>query len=502
MQKKRLKRSNGIILPIFSLPSDYGIGTFGREAYKFVDFLEKAEIGYWQILPLGPTSYGDSPYQSFSSFAGNPYFIDLDLLKEDGLLGKEDYDKIDFGKDLTYIDYSILYNVRLRILRKAYENIGDDLKKEIEDFRKENEFWLRDYSLFMAIKKEQLDVTWLDFDEKLRDRDKKSLENFEKNNKDDIDFYVFLQYEFFRQWKRLKTYANGKNIKIIGDLPIYVAVDSADAWANTDILKLDKITKKPEVVAAVPPDFYSEDGQLWGNPVYDWKKLKEKAYKFWLDRIRINLEFYDVLRLDHFRGFEAYYEVLATDKNAKNGKWRKACGEDFFKKIAEEFEDKNFILEDLGYITDEVEKLKQLTGYPGMKVIQFAFGDDFTSAYLPHNYEKNSVVYASTHDSATLRGWFESLDKKKRDMIIDYFDIRVGDCVNWQIIRNLMASVSDISIFQIQDFLCLGNEARINIPGVLGGNWQWRLKKDMLNDRLAQKIKKLAKLYERGNNEN
>lgn len=501
-KNKRFKRSNGIIMPIFSLPSDYGIGTFGKEAYKFVDFLANSSIGYWQILPLGPTSYGDSPYQSFSSFAGNPYFIDLDLLSEDGLIDEDEYKDLNFGEDEESVDYSILYNIRFRILRKAYENIDDSLREKIEEFKKEEKDWLRDYCLFMAIKKDQLDVSWIDFDEDLRDRDEKTLKEFTKKHIDDINFYAFIQYEFFKQWKNLKAYANRKHIKIIGDLPIYLALDSADAWANTDILKLDKESKKPDVVAAVPPDAYSEDGQLWGNPIYDWEKLKENDFKFWIDRIGINLRLYDILRLDHFRGFEAYYEVPATDENAKYGKWQKAMGDEFFKKLKKEFKDANFIAEDLGFITKEVEDLKNKTGFPGMKVIQFAFGEDFTSEYLPHNYEKNSIVYASTHDSDTLKGWFDGLDEKRKKMVIDYFDIKEDESVNQKIIRALMASVSDISIFQIQDFLDLGNEARVNKPGVLGKNWQWRLKKDMLDEQLSESIEDLAKIYERGNDEN
>ncbi|NVF12036.1 4-alpha-glucanotransferase [Anaerococcus sp. AGMB00486] len=501
-KNKRFKRSNGIIMPIFSLPSDYGIGTFGKEAYKFIDFLAKASIGYWQILPLGPTSYGDSPYQSFSSFAGNPYFIDLDLLSEDGLIEKDDYSKLNFGEYEEYIDYSILYNIRFRILKKAYENIDNNLKEKIEEFKKEEEEWLKDYCLFMAIKKDQLDISWIDFDKDLRNRNPKALKDFTKKHIDDINFYAFIQYEFFKQWKNLKAYANRKHIKIIGDLPIYLALDSADAWANTKILKLDKDEKKPDFVAAVPPDAYSEDGQLWGNPIYNWERLEEDGFKFWMDRIRINLRLYDILRLDHFRGFESYYEVPATDENAKYGKWQKAKGDEFFKKIKEEFKDTEFIAEDLGFITKEVEDLKNKVGFPGMKVIQFAFGEDFTSEYLPHNYERNSIVYASTHDSDTLKGWFDNLDEKTKEMVVDYFDIKEDESVNFKIIRALMASVSDIAIFQIQDLLELGNEARINKPGVLGKNWQWRLKKDILDEELSEKIKSLAKLYERGNYEN
>ena len=353
----------------------------------------------------------------------------------------------------------------------------------------------------MAIKKDQLDVSWIDFPEKLRDRDKKSLNEFEKKHKDDIDFYAFIQYEFFKQWEDLKSYANRKGVEIIGDLPIYLAFDSVDTWANSDILKLDKKTKKPEVVAAVPPDIYSEDGQLRGNPIYDWKILKESDFKFWIERIRLNLRLYDYLRLDHFRGFESYYEVPYGDENAKYGKWEKAYGDEFFKKVNEEFKDSKFIVEDLGFITKEVEKLKDKTGYPGMKVIQFAFGVDYSSAYLPHNFEKNSVVYASTHDSDTLQAWIDNLEDEKKEMVKKYFNIKEDSDMLWEIIRNLFLSVSDLAIFQIQDFLAYGNEARINTPGKLGENWQWRLEKDVLGNDLALKIKEMAKIYGRENYE-
>lgn len=501
VKTKRFKRASGVIIPIFSIPSDYGIGTFGKEAFKLVDFLSNAGLSYWQILPLGPTSYGDSPYQSFSSFAGNPYFIDLDLLSEDKILDKKDYENLDFGDNPKKVDYSLVYNLRFRVLRKAYENAKTKLKKEIKDFKEKEEFWLRDYCLYMAIKKDQLDVSWIDFPEKLRDRDKKSLNEFEKEHKDNIDFYAFIQYEFFKQWEDLKSYANRKGVEIIGDLPIYLAFDSVDTWANSDILKLDKKTKKPEVVAAVPPDIYSEDGQLRGNPIYDWEILKESDFKFWIERVRLNLRLYDYLRLDHFRGFESYYEVPYGDENAKYGKWEKAYGDEFFKKVNEEFKDSKFIVEDLGFITKEVEKLKDKTGFPGMKVIQFAFEEDYSSAYLPHNFEKNSVVYASTHDSDTLQAWIDNLEDEKKEMVKKYFNIKEDSDMLWEIIRNLFLSVSDLTIFQIQDFLAYGNEARINTPGKLGENWQWRLEKDVLGNDLALKIKEMAKIYGRENYE-
>lgn len=491
MKNKRFRRANGLIFPIFSLPSDYGIGTFGKKAYDFVDFLKKAGFGYWQILPLGPTSYGDSPYQSFSSFAGNPYFIDLDILKDKNLLSESELQSLDYEKD--FIDYGKLYNNRFIILKKAFERFDD---KSIEEFKKREKSWLLDYSLFMAIKDKYDGSSWLDFPKKLRDRDQKALDEFYRENKKSIEFYNFLQYEFFIQWDDLKSYANSNDIEIIGDLPIYLALDSADSWVNFDILKLNKDDKRPEFLAAVPPDAYSADGQLWGNPTYDWDRLKKRGYEFLLKRIGKNLKLYDYLRLDHFRGFESYYEVKADDKNARDGLWQKAYGDEFFEILAENLKDAKFIAEDLGFITKEVENLKEMTGYPGMKVIQFAFGDDFKSPYLPHNYEKNSIVYSSTHDSDTLKGWLDGLDRKKKDMVYQYFNIKDQD-PSWVIIRALMASVSDIAIFQIQDFLKLGNESRINRPGVLGGNWQFRIKGDELTDTLAKKIKTIGKLYER-----
>lgn len=491
MKNKRFRRANGLIFPIFSLPSDYGIGTFGKKAYDFVDFLKKAGFGYWQILPLGPTSYGDSPYQSFSSFAGNPYFIDLDILKDKNLLSESELQSLDYEKD--FIDYGKLYNNRFIILKKAFERFDD---KSIEEFKKREKSWLLDYSLFMAIKDKYDGSSWLDFPKKLRDRDQKALDEFYRENKKSVEFYNFLQYEFFNQWDDLKSYANSNDIEIIGDLPIYLALDSADSWVNFDILKLNKDNKRPEFLAAVPPDAYSADGQLWGNPTYDWDRLKKRGYEFLLKRIGKNLKLYDYLRLDHFRGFESYYEVKADDKNARDGLWQKAYGDEFFEILAENLKDAKFIAEDLGFITKEVENLKEMTGYPGMKVIQFAFGDDFKSPYLPHNYEKNSIVYSSTHDSDTLKGWLDGLDRKKKDMVYQYFNIKDQD-PSWVIIRALMASVSDIAIFQIQDFLKLGNESRINRPGVLGGNWQFRIKEDELTDTLAKKIKTIGKLYER-----
>lgn len=497
--QKRLKRSNGVIIPIFSIPSPYGIGTFGKAAYDVVDFISDASIKYWQILPLGQTSYGDSPYQSFSSFAGNPYFIDLDFLIEDGLLDKDELENLNFGDNDRYVDYAIQYNLRYRILKKAFENSKGKLDRNIDDFRKKEAPWIEDYALFMAIKRDNLDINWIEWDEKLRDRDPKALDDFRQNHKDDIDFYVFIQYEFFRQWKNLKEYANRRNIEIIGDLPIYVAFDSCDAWVNSEILAMDKITKEPLIVGGAPPDAYSKNGQLWGNPVYDWDKLRNSSYDFWEKRIAMAFKTYDLLRLDHFRGFEKYYAIPAIDENAKFGSWEISGGYEFFDHIIEKFPDKQFIAEDLGYITKEVDELKDNYGFPGMNVIQFAFEESFDSNYLPHNYKRNSVVYASTHDSSTLKGWLDNLDKEELSLVTRYFGLKEDNNYTWKIIRALMASVSDVAIFQIQDFFELGDESKINSPSTLGNNWKWRMKKEDFTDKLTERIREMSKLYGRYN---
>lgn len=499
--QKRLKRSNGVIMPIFSLPSNYGIGTFGKASYEFVDFLADASIKYWQILPLGQTSYGDSPYQSFSSFAGNPYFIDLDMLIEDDLLEKNDLGNINFGDNERYVDYAIQYNIRYRILEKAFDNAKGKLDNQIKEFREKESFWIEDYALFMAIKHDQLDISWVEWDENLRNRNKDFLEKFKLDHKNEIDFYIFIQYEFFSQWQKLKEYTNRRNIEIIGDLPIYVAYDSCDAWVNSDILKIDKDSKQALIVGGAPPDSYSEDGQLWGNPVYDWDKMKSDSYSFWQKRLEMALRTYDLLRLDHFRGFEKYYAIPASDENAKYGSWKEGGSYEFFDTVLEKYSDRQLIAEDLGYITKEVYDLKNHYGFPGMNVIQFAFDGTFTSNYLPHNYERNSIVYSSTHDSSTLKAWLDSLDDEEISLVEKYFGLKNSEKEDyvWAIIRSLMASVADVSMFAIQDFFELGDEAKINTPSTLGNNWKWRARKEDFTDELAAKIKDMSRLYGRYN---
>ncbi len=473
-----MERASGIIMHIASLPGKYGIGTFGKEAFKFADFLHKSGQTYWQILPLGPTSYGDSPYQSFSAFAGNPYFIDFDILREEGLLKKEDYDNVNFGDDRECIDYSVLFKNKMKVLKKAYENSKEIAKKEIAKFRDENKLWLEDYAFYMAIKEKFNLISWQKWDEKLKLRDEKTLDKYRGILNKEIDYWVFLQYHFFKQWNKLKSYANNLGIKIIGDMPIYVAEDSADVWAN--------------------PDAFSETGQLWGNPIYDWDYLEKTGYAWWIDRVRESLKLYDIVRIDHFRGFESYWEIPYGDATAVNGEWVKGPGIKLFNAIKRELGDVNVIAEDLGYLTQEVIDFRDETGFPGMKVLQFAFDSREESDYLPHNYINNSIAYTGTHDNDTVRGWFE-VTGNKEDVkhAIDYLKLTEEEGYNWGFIRGVWSSVSDTSIALMQDFLDLGNKARINLPSTLGGNWVWRVKEEDLTDELAKKIYKITKLYGR-----
>ncbi|MGN0145451.1 MAG: 4-alpha-glucanotransferase [Clostridium sp.] len=494
--KLSLKRGSGILMHISSLPGRYGIGTFGKSAYEFCDFLEKAGQRYWQILPLGPTSYGDSPYQSFSAFAGNPYFIDLDMLEEDGMLKKEDYESINFGDNPEVVDYGLMFSEKNKVLRKAFENFNID-----EDFKKfvaEESEWLNDYSLFMALKY-KLDFTpWNSWDEEIKSRDIEVLNKYRDELKDEINYWNFVQYEFFKQWRKLKKYANEKNIRIIGDIPIYLAQDSADVWSNPKIFLLDEDTFEPLQVSGCPPDAFSETGQLWGNPIYDWDYLEKTNYKWWIDRIEASLKLYDILRIDHFRGFEAYWSIPYGEKTAENGKWVKGPGIKLFDAIKNKLGMIDIIAEDLGYLTEETLEFKKQTGFPGMKIIQFAFGGNSRNPYLPHNYERNCVAYTGTHDNDTLRGWIEVTGSKEEvEKTIEYFNLTKEEGYNWGIIRGIWSSVADTSIGVMQDFLNLGNEARINMPSTLANNWSWRAKEGVFTSELANRIYRLTNIYGR-----
>lgn len=488
-------RGSGILMPVFSLPSRYGIGTFGKEAYRFIDFLQKAGQSYWQILPLNPTNFGDSPYQSFSSYAGNPYFIDLDMLIEDGLLTRDEVEAADFGSDRSAVDYGLLYENRLPVLRRAYSRFKPD--RDFEEFCKNNDYWLQDYSLFMVLKNQRGDTAWSEWEQPLRDREEGAIAESRERFAADIDFYNFIQFLFFSQWHALKAYANAKGIRIIGDIPIYVALDSADVWSEREQFRLSP-DGTPAAVAGCPPDAFSDDGQLWGNPLYNWETMKGDGFRWWKKRIEAALTTYDLVRIDHFRGFEAYYSIPFGDKTARGGRWNKGPGMELFSALFLQFgENMPIIAEDLGFLTPPVRKLLADTKFPGMKVLQFAFDTREESDYLPHNYTRNCVVYTGTHDNDTIMGWTESAPKKDVETAKKYMHADQGEGFNWTMIRAAMMSVADTAIFMMPDFLGLGSEARINTPSTLGGNWQWRIDGGCINDWLAGIIRELTALYGR-----
>lgn len=492
-------RRSGILLPVSAIPSEYGIGTFSKEAYAFVDFLERAGQKLWQILPLGPTGYGDSPYQSFSTFAGNPYYIDLVTLIEQGYLTREDCDAFDAGDSREYVDYEKIYLSRFKILEKAYHAaLKQGLKKSAsyKTFKADNAYWLEDYALYMAVKVFFGSVCWVEWDEDIRLRKPAAVKRYKKELADEIEFYKFQQYLFYTQWTALKSYANEKGIEIIGDIPIYVAFDSADTWANPELFQLDE-NNLPIGVAGCPPDAFSETGQLWGNPLYKWEYHRQTEYDWWMKRIAYCYELYDVVRIDHFRGFDAYWFVPYGDETAQNGHWVDGPGYELFAAMKKKLGKRQVIAEDLGFLTPRVLKMVKRTGFPGMKVLQFAFGDTARNAYLPHNYPTNCVVYTGTHDNETMMGWYRNVEKKYRKNAKKYLDIRDNKGVQWYFIRAALGSVADTAVIPMQDYLGLGNEARINTPSTLGDNWKWRMKPDACTPKLAKKIRKVTRMYGR-----
>lgn len=491
-------RASGILLPITSLPSAYGIGTFSKEAYAFVDFLEKARQKYWQVLPFGSTGYGDSPYQSFSTFAGNPYFIDLETLISEGLLTETECENVAYGDRVEEVDYYKIYHSRFQLLKLAYERFRLHTNENFELFCKEHESWLNDYSLFMAVKNYFGDKGIDEWEEDIRIRKQEALVKYEEILADDIVFYKFIQYKFFEQWNSLKEYANNKGIKIIGDIPIYVAYDSADTWANKELFKFDE-AGKPIAVAGCPPDSFSATGQLWGNPLYDWEYHKSTGYEWWIRRIAFCFKLYDVVRVDHFRGFDEYYAIPYGAKDAVIGKWEKGPGIDIFEHIKRALGDVDIIAEDLGFLTDSSRQLVEDCGYPGMKIIQFAFDSREESDYLPHNYSRNCVVYTGTHDNDTIIGWYNTLCEEDKEYATSYVNNHNSKLeeIHWDFIKFTLASVADLAIIPMQDYLGLGSEARINTPSTLGGNWVWRMKKDDIDMNLADKICYITKLYGR-----
>ena len=494
------ERSSGILLHPTSLPGKYGIGSLGKEAYKFVDFLKKSNQKLWQIFPLGPTGYGDSPYQCFSTFAGNPYLIDFDLLIEQNLLAEEDLKGVDFGGNEEYIDYGAIYNQKYPLLRKAYENFkaneNKELKEKLETFKAENSSWLDDYSLYISLKNHFNGLPWNEWEDDIRTRKEAAINKYKAELANEIEYHNFIQFLFFTQWNNVKKYANDNGIKIIGDIPIFVAVDSSDAWANPEIFLFDP-ELKPVKVAGVPPDYFSATGQLWGNPLYDWDKLKELNYKWWVDRVKANLSTCDIIRIDHFRGFDEYWAVPYGDKTAENGTWCPGPRTDLFNAIKNELGELPIIAEDLGTMTQGVIDLREATGFPGMKILGFAFDSKEENDYLPHTYTKNCVVYTGTHDNDTLIGWFTKANEDDKQFARNYLNSRSDNEIHWDAIRGAWSSVANMAIAPIQDFLGLGSEARINTPGLASGNWQWRLKDGVLTDELAERIAKLTKVYSR-----
>ena len=489
-------RQAGILLPISSLPSRYGIGTFSKEAYEFVDFLEQSGQTLWQILPLGPTGYGDSPYQSFSTFAGNPYYIDLEELIEKGWLTRRECNAKDFGEDETSVDYEKIYLSRFKLLRKAFERSKIWEDDDFKWFCGENAYWLKDYALYMTVKNIFGGKSWSEWADDIRLRWPPAMEYYYREYEKDIQFYEFLQYMFTHQWFSLKDYANKKGIKIVGDIPIYVAFDSADTWADPKLFQLDE-KGMPTGVAGCPPDSFSATGQLWGNPLYRWDYHRNTGYDWWVRRMAYCFKLYDIVRIDHFRGFDEYYSIPYGDKTAENGHWEKGPGLELFQVIKNRLGEKSVIAEDLGFLTDSVIRLVRDTGYPGMKILQFAFDSRESGDYLPHNYTKNTVLYTGTHDNETTMGWYKTLKKEDKALANKYLNVKGGKNFYWDFIRTALASVSDTVVIPMQDYLGLGSEARMNIPSTLGCNWKWRLQKEQLTDELSEKILDMTKTYGR-----
>lgn len=488
-----MKRASGVLLPVFSLPSKYGIGCFSKEAYKWIDQLKEAGQSYWQILPLAPTSYGDSPYQSFSSFAGNPYFIDLEALIEEGVLSRSECNKADFGVNAEAIDYGKLYENRFPLLRKAYERSNIAQNPDFTAFVEDNAYWLEDYALFMAVKQRFHGAAWSEWAEDIKKRWSYALDYYRKECYFDIEFYKYMQFVFDRQWKKLKAYANEQGIEIIGDIPIYVAFDSADAWAAPELFQFDE-NDVPTAVAGCPPDAFSADGQLWGNPLYRWERHRETDYEWWTRRIAHSFQLYDVVRIDHFRGFDEYYSIPYGDDTAVNGHWEKGPGMELFLTLERRLGEQQIIAEDLGLQTPTVEKLLKDSGYPGMKVLEFAFDPKERSCYLPYQYDRNCVVYTGTHDNETLVQWYKGLDKQSKAFAAEYMNnAQTPEAEKyWDFIRLAMMSSANTCIIPAQDLLGLDGEARINHPSTLGTNWQWRVDGKLFHKKLLRKIYKLT----------
>ena len=491
-----MDRASGILLPISALPSPYGIGTLGKAAYAFADFLHAAGQRYWQLLPLGPTSYGDSPYQSFSTFAGNPYFIDLDLLAEEGLLDKEDLAAAARGDDPRYVGYGKIHEGRFVVLGRACLPGRVRDREAVERFQAENP-WLKNYALYMAVKAHFGMKSWLEWpDEAIRVRAPEAVARYEKELAEDVAFYTYLQYLFFKQWGELREYIHSLGIRIIGDLPIYVAMDSADVWAEPEFFQLGE-GNIPTEVSGVPPDYFSADGQLWGNPLYDYDRMRQDGFGWWIRRVEGASRLFDVIRIDHFRGLESYWAVPYGAETAREGRWRKGPGMDLVGVLTQWFHGLDIIAEDLGFLTPEVHQLLRDSGLPGMKVLEFAFDAREPSNYLPHTYERNCVCYVGTHDNETVMQWREQADRADVTFARKYLGLNEAEGFHWGMIRGGMSSVADTFVAQMQDYLGLGAEGRMNTPGTLGNNWRWRLLPGEASPALARKIRQYAHMYGR-----
>ena len=497
------KRESGILMPLSSLPGGYGIGSLGAPARRFVDFLVRAGQSVWQILPVGPTGFGDSPYQSCSAFAGNPYLIDLDLLAADGLLARADYAFLDWGADPQRVDYGLLYQKRLPVLRKAYENFlaqrpvpGCDTPYPDDwyAFTFRSDGWLPDYCLYMAVKQQYGMKDWQQWPRAYRLRDPETLEQFRDEHADELGFWAFVQYEFDKQWRALKNYANSRGVRIMGDIPIYVAADSADAWTGGRLFEMDA-DGRPRRVAGCPPDFFAADGQLWGNPLYDWDYHRRTGYVWWVRRVRHALGIYDILRIDHFRGFDTYWAIPAGETTAKNGRWEQGPGMELFRALRTALGDLPIVAEDLGELFDSVRELLKASGFPGMKVLQFGL-DGTDNEYLPHNYPANCVCYPGTHDNDTLLGWWENgAAEAERRQLTEYLALTPAEGVKNGVLRGVLASPALLAVIPMADWLGLGSEARINVPGRADGNWQWRAADTALTTELAAEIRTMTVRY-------
>lgn len=491
------KRSSGVLMHITSLPGQFGIGTFGKSAYEFVDFLEETKQTYWQILPLTTTSYGDSPYQSFSAVAGNLNLIDFSLLKEDGLLEESDYVKVNFGENPEKVDYALLFEARRPILEKAVANTSknSEVLAEIEKFEAENSSWLADYAEYMAIKESFGYKSFIHWDEDIKKGEETAREKYRTELQDSIRYYTVTQYFFFKQWLALKEYANEKGIKIIGDMPIYVSADSVEMWTMPELFKVDA-NNEPLYVAGCPADDFSPTGQLWGNPIYDWEKHKEQGFSWWIYRVQESFKIYDVLRIDHFKGFSDFWQIDKDAENAVNGTWEAGPGIELFQKIKEQLGDLPIVAENLGFIDAKAEKLLDDSGYPGMKILQFAFpGED--NLDRPHHYTQNSVVYTGTHDNDVVNGWYEKLSESERKLVSEYLNRRDDETITEAMIRGIYSSVSDYAIVTMQDLLDKDATSRMNVPSTVGGNWEWRMLAEDLTEERKEFLRNITVRYSR-----